>query len=525
VRCVPEKTWNLIIDFFPDAIEIKMLRSNDLAWPLCASCKKKLHESETLIEWGENVRSSLSQDILKGRRKHDTFLSEFKVLGSQQFFVVHKNDIENLWKCAKLVAPPIRDIFHLKNDLLATLLRKNCHENYSVDLTHKPYIYEIFSSFLCSEHKCVLNPTIFSLSCDESLGSKWNLKNDVSLLSSAEYTNYIQALCIIVQLLNDMFSALHETDGISDFALDSYLSSFHPRLHFITEKGDVMECPPLKLSIGNCMLCIRMTPSLCANLDCNRKYIESQPLGYHNHRSKFKNKNLNCCSKTVHRVSTETLDDEVTIVHQPSQKDGELLTFRLLQVEETLSHQKMIEVLTEVESEESRTRRSSRKRKLRTPSAGIIAQECLMLCTDHNMAAVRLHILEKIDNFEPKLPLRLFLPQNSNCIEIPYEWNEKSIKEIVQEAVKVDLTSIEHFDIFHNITLIYQVPTKATNYSHIDGEAEGEALLESLLQIANLSSYVEIEQESSFKKNKSSRDVEKGFKGTFLFPQGATTEL
>ena len=521
-------------------------------WIRCTECEGSNKERESLEDWAILVTSGLSLEMLKGRRKHEHIFPTTNLTESEDYLFVHKNDIEQLWEAFKLVTSNNGfEASSVKGDLKKKLFSHRSSENDKGVLSERIIQQWRPVSLLCSEHNLVLNPVVLTHTRSqdkESATPVWRYKDNVTLLPTGEYRHY---LLVILRLYKLLFSTSTETTVLSNHEDDTDLTvdtmaallavSCHPSARAEVKSGnggDIFTF--LTCSIGNATVETRLTPAMCADQRCNHECMESlrteerlkKPV--HHKNGKAERKKALAPAEVVVPVGD---DVQIICVGRPAPKesDAEVLRLRLLEVEEGANLEEVISSLSQVYSitEDTGIRRSGRKRKQRYHLGGVKVEELLNVRRDHNVAAVRLHILEKRPNFKLDQPLLLLLPllvricetrkkedSNNITIAIPFDWNKRLISEVVADATESLHLSTEELDkVFGAMVLIRYAPGEALPAKRKaarsrEDEAQIEALMESLLQTANLTDKNEPEHETE--KKKTNRRVERGFTGTFL---------
>ena len=226
-------------------------------------------------------------------------------------------------------------------------------------------------------------------------------------------------------------------------------------------------------------------------------------------------------------IEVDDDDDDVAIIegYVPEESETDSICLRFVDIEESASIDDVVASFSKVESNDPGTRRSDRKRKLRYHLGGFKGEDLLNLRRHHNLAAVRLHILEKRPTFKLDQPLILFLPlgmrdmddSNKITISIPFHWNNRALSDVVTAATHTLCLSKEELEkVFGDLILIQRTPDDNLRRRKVpktrDDEVQSEVLMESLIQIANLTDSTKADIASK----ESNPRIERGFRGTFL---------
>lgn len=573
VRYVNERVWGAIHLFFPAAITLKKLRSQESVWVSCDQCEGSNRERDLLEDWASFATSGLSLEMLEGRRKHEQILPASNIGSSEDFYIVHRNDIVKLRQAIKLVMRnPQKEVDLLKAEVRQAMFDQRLDDTMSGDQAQRIVATWSPVRLLCSTHRLVLNPTVFSRNRLDEGGStcaRWRFNDTVTLLPGGEYRHYVQVIHKLFDLLVPQSTATSpedlQTDSIVDAIVASLCATCHPRA------SSSLEYPPvesescdsassLTCSIGSASVGIRLSPAMCANQQCNFDCIEC--LEIEQRTQNAANVNGTKDKGKISMPGTRTViavDDDVQIIEiaaQPSTR-ADQLSIRVLEVTNDANLDDVVTSLLKSNSQlgESSVRRSGRKRKQRFALGPVKGDEVLNVRQDHNMAAVRLHIFEKDQTFVLDQPLHLLIPtvvgeskhigealarkeeeivvdvdqpaagqgdesRVGSTVAIPFDFNEKSIYDVVKNAVEDKHLSSEQLGEFlAELVFIRRAPkTVLHNRKNSKGNTQDEdqttVLMDSLLQVANLTD--ENDSKANNGKKKSSRRVERGFTGTFL---------
>ena len=492
-------------------------------------------ERESLKEWSNLVASGLSKETWKSRRKQGAVLPTTNLTVSDVYYLVHGRDFDRLWESYKLLnSHSPFTLPSVKPDLERIMFSHTCGSDYQ-GLLHERVLRKWAPvSLLCSEHCLVLNPAVFVQlrSQDSDSAILWRFHDDMCVLLSTEYLHFLR---VVLRLYELLFPISHDEDSSSTIgepyvALDGMFatlsSSFHPQIRAMMDVGSCNDdsFTFLTLSIGSSVVEHRLAPAMCADQRCNDDCIEL--LGTR------KRLRPNDCDSdggprqgaSLPSKATSDTDDEVRIVKGPAEtKSDDLgLGLRVLAVDAKTNLDEFIACLGRSDSQDSVFRRSGRMRKQRYQFGGAKVEEFLSLRRCHNLAAVRLHVLEKLAGFNIDQSFIFLLncddaDSNKLKIEIPSAWNERSISEVVVDATKSLRISDDDLEkVFNGMTLIFHVNEEAhpkqRTARNRDDEAQREALMESLLLVANLTDHFKPKTDA---KN-GSRRAERGFTGTLL---------
>lgn len=511
-----------------------------MVWIRCTECEGSDKERSSIDNWATCITDRIAVQIMKGQRKLEHLFPSTSLTESEDYFLVHRKDIERLWESFKLITSNHWfDVASLKHELEKKWfgLHSTAGERDDFYLHEKILRKWLPVSLLCPAHQLVLNPLVltYSLSQDGDSTIHWHFSDHVELLSAKEYRHYLFVVCRLYEMVfsTDVPSSSHfgDTESTIDAIEAALASSCHPRVRpqaANTNGGDSSTF--LNCSIGNAEIEMRLSPAQCADQTCNSWCIESLAAEKYitndeRRGSEVTKQVQRAVGKVVIQVDDDG-DDFVIIDGQvPAESDADAFCLQFVDVEESANIDNILASLGQVESNDPGARRSGRKRKLRYHLGGLKGENLLNLRRHHNLAAVRLHILEKRPNFKLDQPLTLFLPLgrqdkegcNKITVSIPFNWNTRVLSDIVAAATQnLCLCKDELDKVFDGLVLIQRTPNDNLPRRKLpktwDDEVQTEVLLESLLQIANLTARAE--NDNACKK--STRRVERGFRGTFL---------
>jgi hypothetical protein len=540
VRHVSEHLWRSIKAFFPQALPIRKPSSHELKWIMCSECKDATKERELLEDWSALVTSGLSLETLKGRRKQESVLTTTNLTNSDDFYLVHKRDIQRLWESCNLFRSPGAFVASsVKLNLERIMFCKTFSGGDQGPLHERVLRKWSPRSLFCSEHCLVLSPAVLVhvRSQDNDSATLWRFNDDLSVLSSYEYRHFLRVVLRLFELLfpaspdDDLSSNNGDRDVTLDAMCATLLSSFHPKVRAMIDIGSCSDDSYtfLNCSIGNTTVEYRLAPSLCADQRCNHDCIEALRAEERLKRTQ-NDTHSNDVSKEGNLLPPKVIfdvDDGVQIIDGPAEmKSPDLgLCLAILAIEAKANVDDVIASLRSNVSHDTGIRRSGRKRKQRYPlGGGGKGVEHLSLRRCHNFAAVRLHLLEKLVGFKIDQPLTLLLnlsagdgvDNNHMKIQVCNSWNSRAISRVVSDATKgLGLSDDDLERVYDDMAIIFHSAEDAhsnrKNARNSEDEAQREALMESLLETANLTDRSKLKTETN-----GTRRVEQGFTGTFL---------
>lgn len=506
---------------------------------MCSECEDATKERETLEKWPAFVTSGLPPELLKGRRKQESVLASTNLTNSDAFFLVHKRDIQRLWESCKLLWSPGTFVASsVKHDLERKMFCQTFSGGDRGPLHERVLRKWVPQSLLCSEHSLVLNPAVLKhiRSQDNDSVTLWRFNDDLSVLSFTEYRHFLRAVIRLHELLfpvshdDDLSSSHGGTDETLDAMCATLSSSFHPRVRAMIEAESCSDDSYtfLTCSIGNTNVEHRLAPAMCADQRCNFDCIEALRAEERLRRREnvihsngiAKEENL-LPSKVIFDV-----DDGVQVIDWPAETKSHDMGFclRIVAMEAKANVDDVISSLRHNDSHDTGIRRSGRKRKQRYQLGGGTGLEQLNLRSCHNFAAVRLLLLEKAVGFKIDQPLILLLnlsagdgvDDNRVKIDIHSNWNSLAISQVIADATKsLGLSDDDMERVYDDMTIMFhsaeEAHPKRKTARNGEDEAQREAMMESLLQTANLTDRSDVKTETN-----GTRRVERGFTGTFL---------
>jgi len=529
VRYVPEKLWTSIVTFYPKAIALKKTKGQEQEWIRCHQCKNKKRKFDELRNWARLATSVLPQKVLQKRWKH---------LPQQldELHLVHSNDMKRLWNFVKLITK--------KNQVdistLNTFFTSNSSEKHIKHNTKEKIYEKIISEWevlplMCSDHKLVMNPLVFhrkSFQNSKSHTVSWEYTMFVTLLYKEEYRNYVNVVLKLYEILRlDNTISKGERNSTLDCLVGYLAANFHPKIKTWIHQDEEQEDPgdnfsTLTLSIRELTEDMKVIPAMCANQCCNMSCVETIQ------REEGKKK----LKKTRKHKVTLQGDEEVQITAESNSNyvnDAEhidVFSLRLLDIKQGVDPKTVIDLLNPNNNKLGSgdgPRRSTRKRKERYHYGPIIREDILSVRKSHNLAAVRLQILEKKPDFQLDQTLVFCLlleyldtlecASKNIIVQIPFEWNNKTISDVIDDAtIHLAHGKELHHKLYDNIILILPgmdaLQPRPKQKRPKSDECTNETLLDSLFQIANLQNMIN----TPAIKETCRRNVEIGFKGTFL---------
>ena len=507
---------------------------------MCSECERSEKEKESFQAWTELVTSVLSLEVLKGRRNPRTIMLLEKDKNYLNYFLVHRKDLERLWDSYKILSAQCNtELPRLRNNLVRNMFSTSSTAEENGDL-HKRVLQQWAPiPLLCSEHYHVLNPVVLTLSPSQNSNPTrlWRFQDNIRILSEEEYCHFVRVVLNLYLLVyppsrNSLSSSSQGTD-VSEIeihvdALCSTLgSSHHPKIQAKEASGDSGDATVFfTCFVGTTHVNISFTPSMCADQQCNIECIEIVKKW---ERSGQRENGSEEVDPPSHLMSDDGtfLDNVVELIDEPvrTQSDDPEVCLRLVFICSNSNLDDVIDSLSQIGSEVEGVRRSSRKRKQRYNLGDIMGEDILRIRRSHNMAAARLHILEKHSNFRLEDPivlvpnLVLCEPEHKYCkIAIPFDWNERIFSEVVCDAIRRQGLPEDDCDkLMETMTIIAytderDLQKRKTGRRLRDDEAQAESSLESLLKNANLTDRRKLHESTK----KGSRRIERGFTGTFL---------
>jgi hypothetical protein len=534
VRFVPERLWKRIRFYFPNAITLRTPDAQFTDWKKCDECKGSSKETQYLESWATQVTSGMPLSVLTGRRKNGKVVRMSRLGANEVFRLVHGKDIKRLWDAIKLArSADSNDPTSIKQDLVDKLFL----DSSEVAETDFPeVVVKSWSpvSLLCSEHCLVLSPLILSKkssSSSEIGGQCWEFNDDVVLLPSGEYRHLV---LVTLKMYGLLFTSGPEAmiqdppDSDVDILVD-YLKAFHPYAQF------QQSCLPsdsaggswslLSCFLGTSIVTTKVMPELCADQSCNLACLDDLASG----RSRK-------CEISSGSGLSLSHDDNVRLIDlcDPSVEDSEieLVSLRVLEIEQEAHMDKVIESLVKQTEEEYKSvRRSGRKRKQRYRVGPVVGEITVKIRREHNVAAVRLHIYESDSDCKLDQPLTFLLlgsdiaklvESNTEArnieMVVPFDWNNRVVAEVIADVTEeLELDQATLNGLLEKMIIIRRsnrpALSKRKSVEAEDNSLPTELLVDSLLQIANLDD--EKRHTTDSDKN-NCRKIERGFAGTFL---------
>jgi len=246
-------------------------------------------------------------------------------------------------------------------------------------------------------------------------------------------------------------------------------ANFHPKIKTWIHQDEEQEDPgdnfsTLTLSIRELTEDMKVIPAMCANQCCNMSCVETIQ------REEGKKK----LKKTRKHKVTLQGDEEVQITAESNSNyvnDAEhidVFSLRLLDIKQGVDPKTVIDLLNPNNNKLGSgdgPRRSTRKRKERYHYGPIIREDILSVRKSHNLAAVRLQILEKKPDFQLDQTLVFCLlleyldtlecASKNIIVQIPFEWNNKTISDVIDDAtIHLAHGKELHHKLYDNIILI-----------------------------------------------------------------------
>lgn len=556
VMWLKQSLWNTLKTVFPDAIGHKVLWTGDGKTgkrdDRCTYCdqeqRSKNNLEEKLVQWFDQAHEQALKNLYK-QPKVDSAIEEIfgnHLANSEQaenykkYVAVAKSDLI-LWRnLLKLVGKLKRklkgvDGHTLRKELESLLLKKEKDwMKHASDPSREPFLVAL----RCTRHD--LTAPVFQR---HEKGSNVQLSPSVQLLDATVYDALLASIVGICTILAHADSKEEESDsteeesGIIDLAGDSNsdLGALLKRSGCLelgviatcyeavktNSKAIFLELPQIDGSSGPDPVCLALSKELCDDEKCCQEFCETlKP------------------EKEAQNAYGSAADAPIVLDEADEQGTPDTFYLKVFEIEVGTSNDRAILDLLEMQAIPTMTgepsvaddsvRRSTRKRKARFPHGSILRSETVSIAIKHNVAAIRLLLMQSCVNFKLNQNLTLvFAP--GGCIpveqssadndspqeqrieprlrDLPFESNEKVLSDIYVSLA--DDSTLQRLG-DPTSTLFFLRESKPDEKGGNDAAMDA-ALMDGLLEQANT-----IAKENE-PKNGKKKSAERGFQGTMLF--------
>ena len=461
--------------------------------------------------------------------------------------LVHRDDITNLCKSVRLLGR-VSKLKISEHSNLKTHVENLAFPSYHsvvLDFEKQPNarLLQSIRSLTCCEHKRVIKSAIID-GADGDIEHRHQLSNNIAVLSSEEYSAYINALAELLIILNCDY---HEQEGMEkDLQDDSTFST--PK----EVKNFAVSChPSITMAVGEE---VSSDEILLFSLDGNSKEFSIVP-GFCNHETCKKDfvpivqKNVGVPVDSVSVDSTDARDQKKggrkrsdsrigSVMMSPiivesdlednaetADKRQKLRVFECKADSELTDAMQSLKTVTGTPNVDNDVglgfgvRRSTRRRKVKFPVGCITSEDIINIGLHHNIAALRLLLFQ-----DCRIPLGCKLSiaiskgdeTQPKGLEISFDGSTKTLIELI-DHLKTTEDGFSDLDIsnpFEKCFLLYKVDED-------DKCRDIEAtLMDSLLEASNIASPDSRGNDAKGRTMKK-RSLERGFQGSLL--QSSTT--
>ena len=557
-RRVSGDVWTQLLLWFPNAICHEVGKNVTNQEVRCDLCEKEKTNDEAhadrLREWGKAaVASPLLKQIVKRRRTPDEVTMQLLATESDDetfdgkkandAFLVHSKDVEAWRDAVKEVKKHSGKSTPGLIEKLGGKLFAQGAEPTKVRFSVYDRIKDRMTPLICAEHLLPIERAVLNLDAQTS-GMCVSLVNTfVEVFTAAEYAAFIGSIYDLGVLLLSDNAAQEDTSTdephVTPVLLRRLQQSHHPRLrdpvHSLSESSFYMNFDAL--------IKRHYTEGICSDDQCLKDFDEENDwVAYQAQRDEAKS---NCVDLYSESIIVDVPDDSVEF------------PFRAFQIDSGADFDKAITSIlglppsgsmdAATEAAYGSLRRSTRRRRTTYSNGTIVREDSLQIYPHYNIAAVRLFLYEKCPCFPLDQDLSLIIPKcrdshvdmtvdgtaNNSLVtsgtshqyitvEMPYEWNEQSLKDIVASALEgteglVPKSSLES----HLRSQVFLCWNDGKGKSkEKESLVPQETLMEGLLELTNVSSKADGNSETK----KSSRRAERGFRGTLLHSSAPTQE-
>ncbi len=560
---VPGETWSEINYFFPNAISHAVCKDTQNSEIRCEICEEKDVSNEAfageLHEWSKAATSSeLLKDIAKKKRPSEKVEEAFLFQDNgdidddspeEEGYLVHAMDVEAWRQAVKEVKKSKGNSSSALTEKLVNVLgwsnrshlaHDSLNEEQSAELDKAGVMdtsVDVFGHMIrsmkhltCTNHALPLERVVFKLDADPKHPCINLVNGIIEPLTSLEYDAFIRSVYDLGILLSKHF--LTDTDEDCNLGnsapqvtpeMVKQLRQVHPKV-----QRSLTSVVPDSASLFSGEIDIddalkkHYVDGICRNEKCNKEFEEA---------------NDACLAKEVAIQDPIDVDVCQQMIEEEDQSE---VTLRAFQLDATAESKDVISSILGLPRSSSTAandaaygslRRSTRKRK--TTNEHVLREDSLDVQAHLNIAAVRLILFEKPDGFPVDEDLVLVIPKSKSqgaseaadsnwvdmtapkepssnayvAVTMPFtmDWNLKSLEDIVKEN-DAHLT---------NGAFLYWRASvgKKKAKSGEDSLVSNDELAIALSDVSNANDLAEA---STSEKKKSSRQAERGFRGTLL---------
>jgi len=515
-------------------------------------------------------RKCTANELTEKILNQDTDDGTFSKDSANELYLVHRRDVD-AWRTAlkavnkhtgkstseltELLIETVFSCVKRRADRISFESLETC-KGMDRNLDVMGHMYSSMCSLNCVDHGFPLERAVLKSGVDPKDMCISLVNSFVEPLTPAEYVAFIGSVYDLGILLSTLETEQEEAEPeeetrrtlssscVTTTMIMNLSQRYHPRVQFPIEtlvSGSSSLAPDAAIDIDH-ILKRHYSGGICRDEDCNGEFDkENKEYEY---------------LETTERGKTNLVDlyseacDDANQNAACTTSDNSTFPLRAFQVEPGAELDSVVSSISGLPPSEStaatkaaygQLRRSARKRKTTYPSGSILREDTLEIHSHHNIAAVRLFLYEKCSGFPLDRDLTLIIPRSCGnhvdmtkeekakdtctppplyvALELPYEWNEKSLEDIVAGAVegKEDLVpnSSLKSHIRSEIFLCWSNGKKGAKKSEEDTPVPHETLIEGLLELTNVESSTADDTPTGEKK-KSTRRAERGFRGTLL---------
>lgn len=565
-RYVPHATWEVVQSLFPRAFQIRHKRySWRLLLPdfeaICPECEAEGHAEDMLVQ---RVRSlvAYSGDTDMASLDMSTIVNRELALSSapspRKYRVVHADDLAAWRKFSKAFGrngripkyPALADaVRSLLSPKALPCTRRLYVSGKDVDSTPLCRMkLEMLSSFLrpivCSKHGKPIHQAFFGSNAPNEVKIEGReLTGPLALLEESKYSELLTSLATLVVMLTPS-----DDDVDSTFADDSrnaeiFLARFdlrrclHPVIlgRFDFSSDACANSTVFSTSTESVGMQFELIPAACTDPECNGFFVAWQDAeSVQTGRSR---------PSKPPPVSTRDSSSLMSVDSDVEMVADSAMPLRIFELEVGASVASELPNLAQcagVELDDSiladqGLRRSRRKRKTIFPIGAVVSEDAVHTSLDKNLAALRLILLEGCTTGLPyelnhSLTLLLSSPKASQTttlnldetdddelngpfsmrvVELPFDANSKSLREIGEEALDQKLPS--DWIANEHLFLVRQAEVDVTSL-----EFQQDELMENLIGISNCICSTGSSDKGKPSRNKATKAPERGFTGTLL---------
>ena len=559
IRYVPWSVWHDIETLFPKAIAHRRSRiafgeveeaDEDSG---CAICELDAQTASTKKENLVLLLSSIEKTLRRDCLNHSAFLMKEVNSDTQQRYRVIHGDDRQAWN--KFILKARRDILkggcvdEKTRDLLLPLEKwdRDALLSLELGLTESPsancieFLSSVVRPIAC-KHKLPIRSALFKPGAPKGRSTPPLLNSDLLLLDETKYRSLVSdwmALCS--ELLGEPHSKTIEIVDNDDAGKTTNNTNwFHPMFLSNTAAND-HSVSHAYFAVESESLAMRFDfeSNICADPACNEAFAEwTKAEQVAKSRVDFAGVN------SSHLALGAAESDPIPIDCDVSTKTCRRTFVKVFEAETGASLESILSGLNMCSGvagcgheESAILRRSTRRRKVRFPQGGIVAEDCVGIELTSNIAALRLLLLERCCNgspFELSHTVRLVMPNNVDKTERLTD--DKSSLPLSDDAPEtsangncssrvIDLTLDMAGEVLEDVVsrstgggdpdlplqLSDLVIVRQTNEDPGLKDTPKDALLDHLIGLSNA-----LKVDNGKGKRKGSRRVERGFSGTLL---------